>query len=90
MTYIVTIENDMKQQLVFHAANISEALDKAKIAFKESMVTAFDSNGEYKHKPLSETGRGINITPNKIPHADRPKKIDREHQRQQLIDSIPD
>ena len=90
MTYIITIENDMKQQLVFHAANISEALDKAKIAFKESMVTAFDSNGEQRKKPLSEFPKVINLTPNRIPHSDKPKAIDKEHQRQQLFNTIPD
>jgi hypothetical protein len=82
----------MKQQLVFHANNILEALDKAKIAYKESMVTA-DDNGEKKHKPLSEHNQVIHTIHELSKHTAYEGPTDkeiREKEKQQRFNSIPD
>lgn len=44
MTYIITVQNDTTQQLVFNAASVTEALDKAKQAFTEAMVTGTEQD----------------------------------------------
>jgi hypothetical protein len=84
MTYIITIENDMKQQLVFHAESIVEALDKAKKAFKESMVTAIDDNGEFRQKPLSTKPKIVHLSPQQ-PTARDTKPDTKEEQKNSYI-----
>jgi len=91
MTYIITIENDMKQQLVFHADSIMEALDKARKTFRENMVTATDSNGEFRQKPLSDNPKIISFVP-EIPTANAgpsAKEI-RDMERAKFLDDMPD
>lgn len=87
-TYIITIENDTKQQLVFHAPTVSEALDKAKQVFTESMVTGLDGPSK---EPLSNHHKTILLNAPRINHkANKVAKIDREYQREQVLLSIPD
>lgn len=87
--YIITIRNDTQQQLVFKANSVSEALDKAKIAFKESMVTSLDDG--IKHKPLSEYPRVIHLSPENPTAYDGPSKKElREQERQRRFNEIPD
>lgn len=79
--YTITIQNDMMQQFCIKAETITDALDKAKILFTESMVTG-DDNGTKTQKERIKYIKPILVNPPEI--KEKPPTI------KELCKSMPD
>lgn len=93
-TFIITITSDMQQQMMFHANNVTEALDKAKLAFTDSMVVG-TPQGKLQANKLSDKNQIVKIqkqviNPPDIQKTKEEKHREKEQAYQKILDSVPD
>ncbi len=90
--YEIIVKNDTMQQMFLDAKNVQELFDKAKLAFRESMVTALDSQGLPKKRLLQDAPQTIRrivpIAP--TAHLEPTKKELREKEERDWLNSMPD
>ncbi len=87
-TYHITITNDMQQQVCISANSVTEALEQAKKAFKESDITG-TPEGKLKSHSLQNSLKYVIPKVVVNPPVIKKTKEDREKEEQERLSKIP-